>query len=316
MKNVRSLPDSEIEKFFLPAMGFTINGQTISKITDAVIQSIEANAVTTKMHPELKDWIASVLDFLNDLEFGDDRHRIETIRNFFDLQMETLYYLVEPYADWLDEHDKRLLRSFRKIRLEETKFLVFCPYDYLQTYLRAESYHFKRNYGQFVCALRLLLVDLMYGELINADTGRQAYKVIYLAYAEASANIFLNKVVSGEYLALPIIVIEKLNRAIPREYKTFESVTLQTHAESVLLTEMVHQGLSIDQVIRFLVDRTVLFYYNLGNTLFCELKDQWAKVRSFDSLVNMAFANVGTPCIQEGGGGKKRRRPKREKAGK
>ncbi|KAG5441845.1 hypothetical protein CSKR_106293, partial [Clonorchis sinensis] len=175
----------------------------------------------------------------------------------------------------------------------------FCPPDYIHTYLKSELYHMKRNYGEFVCALRLMLDDLVNNKLVNNATGRQAYRVLYLSYAEAAADIFLRKSVGGEYLALPIVLIGKLNRAITRTTRAYERVTLRGHADSVVVAELVHKGLTVDQIVQFLIDRTVLFYYNLGSTVYCELKNQWERVRSADSPVNMAFAKFGTPCIRK-----------------
>ncbi|KAG5440998.1 hypothetical protein CSKR_114098, partial [Clonorchis sinensis] len=158
------------------------------------------------------------------------------------------------------------------------------------------------------CIFRLLVADMATNmKMFSTETSQSIVKSLFMASTEAAASVFVNNYITGEYLALPLVMAEKMLQVLPR--RAFAKVTVQepnvsdeasTLLKSAVVTEMQTSGLSVESVIGFTIQKLVKYYESMGGDLFCKLKAKVLAAYGSHSMSGLAFAgsHVHT-CIKK-----------------
>ncbi|TGZ58624.1 hypothetical protein CRM22_009537 [Opisthorchis felineus] len=129
-------------------------------------------------------------------------------------------------------------------------------------------------------------------DMFSVETSQSIVKSLFMASTEAAASVFVNKYVTGEYLALPLVMAEKMLQVLPR--RTFAKATFQlpdtAKKDSAVVQELQATGVSVETVLSYTIKKLVNYYESLGTDLFCKLKAKVLDAFGPHSMSGLAFS--------------------------
>ncbi|TGZ67603.1 hypothetical protein CRM22_004690 [Opisthorchis felineus] len=169
----------------------------------------------------------------------------------------------------------------------------------IEKFAEEETSGYKHSSSSIVnCIFRQLVVDMATKmNMFEVGTCQSIMKSLFMAVPEAATSVYLNKSVTGEYLALPLVLAEKMLQVLPRhEFANFKVQLPDNSTEdSTLLTsevvkELQGSGVTVETVLGYTIKKLVNYYESLGTELFCKLKAKVLDAFGPHSLSGLAFA--------------------------
>ncbi|TGZ47688.1 hypothetical protein CRM22_011035 [Opisthorchis felineus] len=160
----------------------------------------------------------------------------------------------------------------------------------LSTYKNQEATEYKPTWGELISVLREMLMELSISmHMVDSSTTLEILKTVTQAYPEYAEGVFSRNEVTGDFLVLPLIVVQKLHESAPRKNFGTKHVTISGANDSKVLEELENQGVTLDEVIELLIKRIVRYYEKLGKVVFCKLRERVNQVFGPSSVAAIAF---------------------------
>ncbi|KAG5441721.1 hypothetical protein CSKR_110679, partial [Clonorchis sinensis] len=183
-----------------------------------------------------------------------------------------------------------LLRRFRDITLPESSFILVYPKNHLPTYNKQETTDYRPTWGELAAALRETLTDLGKNvRMVGSTTSLEILKTMTLAYPEYAEGVFSRNEVTGDFLALPLIAIQKMFESSPRKKFGTKRVSIPGASNSKVLEELQQQGVTFEEVMDLILKRIIKYYEKLGKSVFCKLRERVNEVLGSSSVAAVAF---------------------------
>ncbi|TGZ54743.1 hypothetical protein CRM22_010560, partial [Opisthorchis felineus] len=159
-----------------------------------------------------------------------------------------------------------------------------------------------------LCVFRQLILDMAAElKMLSNETAQSIAKSLVQAFPEAAAMVYIKGYITGDYLAMPLVLAEKMLQVLPR--RRIATMTLSklnaaegdlSLAKSEVAKLLQNSGPSVETVVGATIEKMVRYYESLGGSVFCQL--QSAILESFGphSMSYLAFARSNAhTCIRD-----------------